>query len=389
VRWIPIITLLLLVLIQTLHADPASKTVVLAELDDPYYSLAEEIARHEDLPLVNSLNEALACDPTFLLWVVAPSSLSDRRMIEFGIDLREQARVISTGIISGSTMDLARDLWQRRDRVKGQHVFAVNARYSSAGIPEGRLIQFGGNDRETRPLSKSDLLQTLTKADYLTYTGHSGNYYWKLEETVKLVSDEIPRLRPIVIGTAGCNSLRPWRDGSLALRFVDQGAAAYAGFAFSPLEGFLIGEFDHLPFRYTWPDFPIGLVLQAQLRGTLQAFAVFPYYWLLGDPRIALQADQPYRLVNERQQDDTLVLEYTDAPAGLLPVFIPGGARYDFVTVPGVTSAAQNHPFYNSRLQMINNKGDKYIVLVHKGGDFSLHLQAYPPWSLAPPSRIC
>jgi len=375
-----LIIFLLLVLIQTLHADPTGKTAVLVELDDPYYTLAEEIAQHEDLPLVNSLSEAFACDPTFLLWVVAPSSLSDQRMIEFGIALREQARVISIGIISGSTVDLARDLWQRGAQVKGQQVFAVNSKYPSAGFPEGRLIQFRGDNGVTQPLSKSSLLQAIAKADYLTYTGHSGNYYWKLEEETQLVSDEIPRLPPVVIGTAGCNSFRIWRDNSLALRFVDQGAAAYSGFVFSPWEGYLIGEFDHLPFRYTWPDFPIGLVLQAQLRGTLQAFAAFPYYWLLGDPRIALQADPPYRLVDERQEGDTLVLDYADAPAGLLPVLISGGAKYRFVSVPGVTAATEYDPFYNNRLQMINNKGDKHLVLMHKGGDFTLHLKVHPPW---------
>jgi hypothetical protein len=40
---------------------------------------------------------------------------------------------------------------------------------------------------------------------------------------------------------------------SMALAAVAKGAAAFAGFLFSPIEGYLIGEFDGLPFRYTGP----------------------------------------------------------------------------------------------------------------------------------------
>ena len=375
-----VLILLLAVFIGASQADAGTcKTVVLADGNDPYYSLAEEIAHHEAIPLVGSLSEAFACDPTFVLWVVAPSGLSNRRMMTFGVDLREQNRVVAIGMISGSTVNLARDLWRRSAQAKGRHVVVVNAKYPSAGFPEGRLIQPQGNLGETHPLSKPRLLQALTEADYLTYTGHSWSDYWELEEKVTLVSEDIPRLPPVVISTAGCSSLRPWRNDSVALRFLDQGAAAYAGFAFSPWEGFLIGEFEDLPFRYTWPDFPIGTVMQAQLRGTMQSFAAFPYYWLLGDPRIALQADPPYRLVSERTEGDTLVLDYTDAPPGLIPVRIADGAKYRFVSIPGVTAATQDDRFYNSRLQMVDKGDDKYLIFVHRGGDFTLRLRTHPP----------
>jgi hypothetical protein len=93
------------------------------------------------------------------------------------------------------------------------------------------------------------------------------------------------------MGTASCNTVRLWNEDSIALRFVDQGAAANSGFVYSPNEGYLIGEFDGLSFRYTWPDFPIGHVIQAQNRSTLQGFAQFPYQHLLGGPQIALQTE--------------------------------------------------------------------------------------------------
>jgi hypothetical protein len=50
-----------------------------------------------------------------------------------------------------------------------------------------------------------------------------------------------------------------------------------------------------LPFRYTWPGFPIGHVVQFQNRGAVQDFAAFPYCFLLGDPRITVQSAPAYR----------------------------------------------------------------------------------------------
>jgi len=61
-------------------------------------------------------------------------------------------------------------------------------------------------------------------------------------------------------------------------------------------------------------------------------------------------------------------------------VLITGGAKYRFVSIPGVTAATQEDRFYNSRLQMINRGDDKYLIFVHQGGDFSLHLRTHPRW---------
>jgi hypothetical protein len=97
------------------------------------------------------------------------------------------------------------------------------------------------------------------------------------------------------VGTGSCQTLRPWKEGSIARSFIDRGAAAYSGFVFSPNGGYLVGEFDGLPYRYTWPDFPIGHAVQVQNRGTLQGFARFAYQFLLGDPRTALPPEPPYR----------------------------------------------------------------------------------------------
>lgn len=353
--------------------------MILADPTDPYYALAEEIAQRETLPIVHSLDQVITLNPTFLLWIVSPSYLSDQALIDFGLAMHDHQLVISTGIISGSTVEQARDLWLRASQVRGQHVVAVNAANVSGHIAS-QITTFAGAEATSQPLTKSNLARHLQSADYLTFTGHGGRRYWRLDEDTMLLSTDLPPLSSIVVGTASCNTFRIWEQDSIALAFVDHGAAAYAGFAYSPNEGYLIGEFEGVPFRYTWPDFPIGHVVQVQNHGTLQGFARFPYYYLLGDPRIALQAQAPYQLKEDREEGNVRILTYTDAPAGVIPLRIPGGAGYSFVKIPGLTAAWEHGPFYNSRLQMIDLGSDKYVLFVHQGGDFSITLRPNPPW---------
>lgn len=362
-------------------ADGSScRLVVLAQPDDPYYSLAEEIAAAENAPLAGTLAEALACEPEFLLWVVAPGSLSDAVMVEFGQAMKAHPTAVSTGIISGSTLDQARQLWERRTQVRGQNLFAANAPNPSAHIAAGRITDFSGEQPARQPLTLSTFRTTLHTADYLTFTGHGSSGYIRLDEDTKLTSAEVPPLDGVVVSTGSCQTFRLWDNNSIARRFADQGAAAYSGFVYSPNEGYLIGEFDGLPFRYTWPDFPIGHVIQVQNQGTLQGFAFIPYQYLLGDPRIALQTEPPYRLVEDRRQGQERILRFQDAPAGVIPLRVVDGAAYRFVRVAGLTAAAARDPFYNSKLQMVDLQNDKLILLVHPGGELVLQMRRQAPW---------
>jgi hypothetical protein len=365
---------------SALTSQSECEFVVWAHFEDPYYPLAEEIAAIERAPLAHHLTDALACQPVFLLWIASPGYLSDDVLIEFGLAMNEHPSVISSGIITGSTLEQARALWERRVQVGSQQFLAANARYPSAHIYEGRITEFAREQIGTHPLTKSSLINALQAADYLTFTGHGGSKYLRLDEDVTITAEDIPSLGPVVVGTASCQTLRPWREGSIALRFVDQGAATYSGFVFSPNEGYLIGEFDGLPFRYTWPGFAIGHVIQVQNRGTLQGFAQFPYQFLLGDPRTALQAEPPYHLVDDHQVGEKRILTFRDVPSGVIPIRIHDGAAYDFLAVPGVTAAAQQDPFFNSQLQMVNIENDKFILLLHKGGDLTLQMHHQAPW---------
>jgi hypothetical protein len=353
--------------------------LILADPGDPYYALAEEMAQRERLPIVPTLDEAMAQDPTFLLWVVSPGFLSDEIMVDFGLALRDRPSSVSVGIISGKTLEDARALWLRAPEVQGERVYAANA-LNPAGNIEAEIIEFGKEGTAIQPLSQANLLESLKAADYWTFSGHGGSSYLRLGENSKLESGQIPHLPSTVIATSSCNTFRLWDENSLPLDMVRQGAAAYAGFVFSPNSGYLIGAYGDVPFRYTWPEFPIGHAIQVQNHGTLQGFARLPYYWLLGDPRIALQAEAPYRLVETQSSNGSLTLFYADAPAGILPVRIPGGARYRFVELPGVSAAWDHDPFYNARLQMVNIGDDKFILFEHEGGDFSLRLRSHPSW---------
>jgi hypothetical protein len=374
------VILILTVLVQAAGQAPVRETtVILADPDDVYYPLAEEIARQETLTVVHSLAEVLEQDPVFLLWVVSPSRLSDEVLVDFGLTMRGQPSAISVGIISGSTLNNARELWLRAAEVEGKRVVAVNAA-NPAGHIEAKIDAFGEGEATDQPLTKANLLHNLQHADYLTFTGHGGKSFLRLDENTTLRPADLPSLPPIVVATGSCNTFRPWELDPIPLAFARQGAAAYAGFAYSPNEGYLIGEFNGLPFRYTWPDFPIGHVVQVQNRGTLQGFAQFPYYYLLGDPRIALQAEAPYDLVEDRVSGNTRTLAYAGTPSGMIPVRIPGGAGYRFVRVPGVSAAGERDPFYNARLEMVDIQDDKYVLFAHQGGDFVLRLRKSPPW---------
>jgi len=83
---------------------------------------------------------------------------------------------------------------------------------------------------------------------------------------------------------------------------------------------------------------------------------------LLGDPRTCLNPE---------------------APRGVIPLRVRQGARYRYVEIPGLAAAADGDLFYNSRLQMANMAGGKFILVDHPGGDLEVRLQADPPWHWA------
>lgn len=358
----------------------ADTTIVLADPGDPFYGLAQEMAGREGLLLVHSLDEALAQNPTYLLWVVSPRRLSAQILVEYGKAVRNRESAISMGIISGTTLQDARALWLRASEVEGNLAFAANAG-NTAGNIKAEIIAFDEGKVTTQALTRPNLVQSLQDGDHVTFTGHGGSTWLGLDPDTKLRAEHITSLPPVVVATGSCNAFQPWESESIALAFVDKGAAAYSGFVFSPNSGYQIGAFEGVPHRYTWPGFPIGHVVQVQSRGTLQGFAQVPYLHLLGDPRIALQLEAPYRLVEDNASGNRREIRLTGVPAGSIPVRIPDGAGYSFVEIPGVGAGWEGDPFYNARLQMVDIGDDKFILFEHHGGDVTLRLGTAPSWA--------
>lgn len=366
-------------------AEPV-EAVVLAVSGDAYYPLAQEIAGAEALPLAQSWEEALAYDPPVILWVASPGYFSDTVIVEAGLALKRHTSLPAIGIFSGATQEGARQLWQRGQQLRAQgrtgaaRYFAANGEHPEAGTLQPQLIDFQAESLETVQMDKASLTGALQQADYLSYTGHGSDDYLRLDPDTTLVAGDLPALPPVVVGTGSCQTMRIWSPESIAIAFVRQGAAAYAGFVYSPLEGYLIGQFRELPFRYTWPEFPIGNVIALQTRGTLQGYASFPYHYLLGDPRIALQAAPPYQITGDEVNGSVRTLTIQGAPSGLIPVRVPGGGRYAYVEVPGWAATADGDPFFSARIQAASLGGDRYILVNHPGGDFTLRLQEAAPW---------
>lgn len=359
---------------------PTCDLAVLAAQDDPYYPLAIEIATAEKAPLVSTLSEALACEPQYLLWVVSPNMLSDRSLIDFGRTIGGSSSGVSPGILTASTLDRARRLWAGSSTPRSEALYAINAANQSAHIPQGQILSFSGNQATRIPLDKNAFIKALGDAGYLTFTGHGGSSYLRLDEDTTLRISDLPDIQNAVIAAASCQTFQPWKENSIALGLIDRGALTYAGFLFSPNEGYVIGEFNGLPFRFSTPGFPTGRILQVQNRGTLQGFAFFPYMFQIGDPRLSLQDGPGFLPDNDIRDNDQRILTYTGLPAGVLPIHIANGASYSFVNAAGLTAAADEDPFYNSRLQMVNVRGDKYVLVDHPGGDLTLRLSPQAPW---------
>jgi len=382
--------LLLLLAYHPAPAQPpvqaAAGTVVLALPGNAYASLAQEIAQVESLPLAHSWQDALAYNPSVILWVAAPTDLSDAAIAAAGLALKRHTSLPSVGILSGQTLSEARQLWQRGQQLRAQPgagaavFYAANGEHATDGAPSPQLTDFQADPPRTLPMDLSGLTDALQQASYLTFTGHGSDDYLRLDEESKLIAGDVPPLSALVISTGSCQTLRIWSGESIALGFVRQGAAAYVGFVYSPMAGYLVGQFQDLPFRYTWPEFPIGQVVALQARGSLQAYANFPFYFVLGDPRIALRSAPPYRVASDVVAGGLRTLTLQDAPRGILPVRVPGGGKYAYTEIPDLASTADGDPFFNARLQAARLGEDRYIIVNHSGGDLTLRLRERAPW---------
>ena len=346
-------------------------TIVLSDPQDDYYPLAEKISSTENIPLVSTLEDAINLQPLYLLWVINPQNLSDESFTNFGIKIREAGITISSGLITGSTIEYAEALWQREQNKNGILALSVSREKNIYTYAEGEI--------STEPLDVETLVAAVQKASYMTIHGHGSRKGWWIEEEYGVKAADIQPLNGTFLNVVSCQTLKIWGEDSIALKILDEGAAGYAGFVHSPF-GYLIGEPHDFPYRYSWQDFPIGTIVQIQDAGLLKGFMGVPSYFLLGDPRRAFEEEAPYSLLSDQEDNKHRILTYTNAPAGVIPLRIENGAAYDFVEIKGTGQAAAHESFYNHKIQFVDISGDRYLLFKHSGGDFQVTLSQTKPF---------
>jgi hypothetical protein len=173
---------------------------------------------------------------------------------------------------------------------------------------------------------------------------------------------------------------------SIALAFVDKGAAAYLGYVNSPHTTAFMRRGLSVPGPTSWQGFPLGIIAQVQNKVANRVIFTTPQFFMLGDPRIYLSQDKPYRIVSETlSAGGRRVVQGESSVEGVLAVKIDGAARYHYLKITGVTSVSEGDLFYNSKAQTLNLGADKYILFAHQGGDFQIELSTNAPlaWPLA------
>lgn len=340
--------------------------VVLADPADPYRTLGAEIAAVTTHAVAPDLASALKDDPAFLLWVASPPFLSEAALADLGRALAQHKKLISVGIITGSTLVRARELWRRRDQAKtGVTIHIIGAQ---------TIVDYSSRPPALVAFTPETLRSALRRADCLLFSGHGTPHSWQ-----GLRSSDVPALPPLVAAAASCRTFQPWHSDGIALAFVDQGASAYAGFVSSPSGDYMIGEHGETPLAHTWPGFPIGHVVQVQSRGAMQAFARWHQYFLLGDPRLSVRDRPPYRIVQDTVAEGTRTIVLDELPAGTVPIAIPGAAGYRWLEIPGVGVWSADAWFFNARIQTTDQAGTKFALVNQPGGGLTLRLRERPP----------
>jgi len=323
----------------------SDNTVVFTHADDPYSKLATEISFAENIPIYTHIKEISDHNPTYILWVVSPAFLSDKAIHDFLSQLHDNQIIYSLGIISGHTIEQARQLYHRKPETEPKIFSIINGRHAYDKADNYRIFNYSKFDTTTYEFTKENIIKTMANSDYLNYAGGGGGNFWVEKRIPKLVSNEIPNLRSPVIFSGGCQTFRLWIKNSIALGFVEKGAAAYAGFVYSPIPYFLFSVPNGFPYRFTWRDFAIGHIVQIQNRGILAGCASYPWFILLGDPRKYVRNEKPYEVLQDTIMNEIRMIKIQYPHQDFVPIHIPNGQKYAFVKISGWEANGTMIPF--------------------------------------------
>jgi len=368
----------------------SEETVVVSAHSDPYFSLAQRIAQEENLRTFENFTDVLPLLPKFIILVAAPNNLTAEKLSSIANTFKNQAYYPALGIISGSTLDTAEQLWKRRNSARPGNNFVGGDVDIYRSVYTPTLFNISDGTKTKIDLNENSLIETLKQADYIYWTRHTGahSWFWNKDsenwgKNDELSPEEIPQLKPVVIYSPACNVFRPWRKGkdSMALAFIDKGAAAFLGLVNSPHSDTFSKYGLLVPGLTSWKEFPLGLITQVQNKTTTGLIYNSPQFFMLGDPRIHLSKNQPYQILSD-QIDETgkrVIAGHSDRHA-ILSVKIDNAADYNFLSIKGLTSLSEDDLFYNNKVQTLDLGADKYLLFLHHGGDFQIELSYTPPF---------
>lgn len=367
-------------------------TAVVCRPSDPYYELAEKIARAEDAPLVDEFDRVLDVFPKYVVVVASPAALTSQRLMSIGRVYQDWNYYPAVGIITGSTIEAAERLWSRGRLVRhGNHYVGGDVDILRE-VYEPTILSPTDSPTVTA-LSKERLIESLRKASYFYWTRHSGPRSWSWHEQSpdrgadgELRAADIPDLNAAVIYSLTCSSFRPWVEDSIALAFADRGAAAYLGFVNTPHTIAFMQHGALAPGLLSWPEMPMGIVAQVHNKAATTVIFRSPQLFMLGDPRIAMSPHRPYEVVADIVGDHgRRTITGRSDREGILAVKIDGGASYSFLSIANLASVSNGDAFHNARVQTLDLGGDKFLLFVHRGGPFEIELRPDAPagWTVA------
>lgn len=369
------------------------ETIILSDPSDRYYQLAQKIADGEQLVIADDIAEALTYRPKFILWVTSPGDISERDLWNIGDIFKRMDFYPALGIITGGVVEIAERLYENGKLAGDGKDYLASDVEVGQQVLEPILVDLNEPSKNTIPLTKDSLLQTLAEADYFYWVRHVSANKWMWNTTSpnygekdKLYSADIPELGPLVVHTPSCGSFQPWKSDSIAIGFINQGAAAYLGHVHSSVvsNSFLMRKGFKVPGRSTWEGFPLGILAQVRNRVEAKVASGTPLYFMLGDPRANLSDRQPYTILSDEVKYGIRTITGETGFQGYLALKVEGGAAYDFVTIPGLTAASENDFFFNNYLQTLDLGGDKYILFYQEENNFKVVLKREAPllWTL-------
>ena len=250
--------------------------------------------------------EALEYNPRYIILVASPQNVTGDRLLEIGRLFQGLDYYPGLGIITGGTLDKAEQLWANRERARGGQNYLGGDYEPLQQVWAPTICNLSDGAGEEIGLNKESLLDTLGRAGFFFWSRHVGQrtWYWNSEsqeaEEQEIVAADLPPLQAPVIYTPSCDSLRPWVENNIALGFVDHGAAAYLGNVNSGFHtSALLRRGTAIPGLSSWREFPLGLVAQFENQVEAKAYFQVPQFFMLGDPRIYLSPEQPYRITSD------------------------------------------------------------------------------------------